>query len=415
MSGSGPVVVVGAGQAAAQLIGSLRAGGYSGALTLVGSERHLPYHRPPLSKQYLAGEMTADKLLIRRADYYERHGVAVRLGVTATAIDRAGRQLCTDAGDVIPYATLVLATGGRARRLPNLPTGLANVHVLRTREDAEALNAATTVGCRVTIVGGGYVGLEVAASLIARGCQTTVLELADRLLARSVSPVMSTAIAAIHADHGCRIRCGEGLAGVEGDGRVAAVITTTGRRLETDVLVIGAGMQPNIELAQAADLACANGIIVDESCRSSDPAIYAIGDVAVRRGPEGQLAARLESIDNAVETAKAAAAAIAGIPLPEAAAPWFWSHQYDVRLQMVGLPTAAAQCVTWQRHAPPQLCSYYLENGRLQAAQCLNAAGEFMRARRLLAAATPVDLSDLVPPGDDVSPMSPLPLPATRV
>jgi len=388
VSGAEPVVIVGGGQAAAQLVGSLRSHGYVGGITLINAESRLPYHRPPLSKKYLLGEMPTDKLLIRKPEYYERMEVRPVLGTAVASIQRAERQVVLDDGQAIDYAHLVLATGGRALTLIGTAGRMAGVHHLRSIADADALRSAIFPGCRVVLVGGGYIGLEVAASLRKLGCEVTVLEMQNRVLARSVAEPIAEVLMDCHARNGGRIHCGRGVQSIHGDSSVSSVTTTDGDEIPADLLVVGVGMAPNSELAEAAGLECNNGIRVDANCRTSDPEIFAIGDVACRPTTLGCL--RLESVDNAIQTANIAAAGIVGAADPEATAPWFWSDQYDSKLQMVGLAPPDARWHVRANGRADKLSCFYLEGGRVVAAQCLNAGGDFMVAKRLVAAGTAI-------------------------
>lgn len=383
MSSAQPVVIIGGGQAAAQLVGSLRSQGYTGRITLICGENTLPYHRPPLSKKYLLGQLPVEKLLIRKPEYYQRLDVRVMLGCPVSAIDRAARSVALDDGTQVDYGRLVIATGGRARGLSLVPEHMTGVHHLRSKADAEALRADVFPGCRVVLVGGGYVGLEVAASLRMLGCEVTVLEAQDRVLGRSAAPPIAEHLVACHTRNGGRIHCGRGVREIRGGAAFSAVVTSDGEEIAADRLVVGIGMTPNSELAEAAGLACENGIVVNENCRTSDPDIHAIGDVACRS--IGGDCLRLESVDNAIQTGNIVAADIAGADRPAATAPWFWSDQYDTKLQMVGLAPANAQWVVRPGDGDRLSC-FYLRDGRVAAAQCLNAGGDFMVAKRLVAA-----------------------------
>lgn len=398
MSASTRVVVVGGGQAAAQLIGSLRGHGFGGQITLFSDEQMLPYHRPPLSKKFLLGELSQDKLLIRKPAYYEGHGVDVRLGCPVLGVDAAARQLTVAEHPNIDYDVLVLATGGRARRLPLLPQGMSGVHALRTYTDALALRDRLHAGARVVLIGGGYIGLEVAASLRTLGCEVTVLEMQSRVLERSAAPAIAQRLVEEHAHHGSRVHCGIGVSRILGEHAFEGVLTSDGQTIEADVLVVGIGMQANTSLAEQAGLACADGILVDRSGRTSDPSIYAIGDVACWRDRDGQGSGRLESVDNAIFSANVAAAAIAGGAPPEAAPPWFWSDQYHNKLQMVGLAPAQASWLQRRSEDGARLSCFCIEDERLRAAQCLNAAGDFIVAKRLIATGQRIDPAALTNP-----------------
>jgi len=399
MNAASPIVIVGAGQAAVQLIGSLRAYGYTGSLALIGDEPTLPYHRPPLSKQYLLESTPRVDLLIRTQDYYDRNGVDQHLGRSVTGIDRERRRLRLSGDEELPYATLVIATGGRPRTLASGATQSGRaIQMLRTIEDAERIRAEAKPGRRVVLVGGGYVGLEVAASLVSAGCDVTIVESQSRVLARAASRCISELMMRIHARHGARIITGETVADIAGADPLTLTLTVSREQVIADLLLVGVGMQPNSEIAEAAGLQCDNGVIVDAECKSSDPAIYAIGDVATRPAAKALRNQRIESVDNAVQMGKQAAASISGAPRPPRTPPLFWSDQYAAKLQMVGVPSDRAQCITRADGTPDKLSCFFTEEGRVVAAQCVNAAGDFMAAKRLIAANRTIKPADLSNP-----------------
>lgn len=392
------VVIVGGGQAAAQLVGRLRSHGFSGHIVLFCAERMLPYQRPPLSKKFLMGALEQDKLLIRKQAYYIGHEVDVRVGCPVLKIDSAARQVVDDNHQTTDYDVLVLATGGRPRSLPMIAAGKPGVHYLRSVNDTLALREQVRDGLRVILLGGGYIGLETAASLRSMGCQVQVLEMQSRVLERTVAPQISQRLFEEHQRQGSQIRCNLGVAGIVGDQRFEGVVTNGGEHIEADLLLVGVGMQANTALAEQAGLECDDGILVDGLGRTSSPDIYAIGDVARPRLSNGLGGARLESVDNAVQSANRAAAAIAGSTVPAKTTPWFWSDQYTNKLQMVGLAPGSA---TWLERVSldgQRLSCFCVEDGRLRAAQCLNAAGDFMVAKRLIASAQTLDPAMLTNP-----------------
>ena len=305
-------VIVGAGQGAAQLVESLRREGLQGRIVVIGDEPYLPYQRPPLSKKYLAGEMERDRLFIKPATFYEQHRAELLLGRRAVAIDRDTRRVRLDDGTALEYGTLVLATGSRERRASAPGSGLGGIHYLRGIADVDGIRGELGTGRRLVVIGAGYIGLEVAASGIKHGLEVTVLELADRPLVRVVAPEMSAFYMSAHTRAGVRVLCNTGLAAFRGEDRVREVIATTGESFPADFVVVGIGIVPNQELAQEAGLACQNGITVDEYCRTSDPDIYAIGDCCSFPSPRYGRRIRLESVDNAYEQARTAAANICG-------------------------------------------------------------------------------------------------------
>lgn len=392
------VVVVGGGQAATQLIGSLRGHGYEGQIALFCDEDVLPYHRPPLSKKFLLGELPLEKLAIRKAAYYQTHNVDVHLGRAVVAIDTATQCVVDEAGQTTPYDALVLATGGRPRDLALVPQGMSGVFTMRTYADSQALRERLNGAERVVLVGGGYIGLEVAASLRTLGCQVSVLEMQSRVLERSAAAPIAQRLVEEHLRQGSQVHCGVGVSRVLGQSAFAGVETSAGERLEADVLVVGIGMQANSELAEAAGLACDDGILVDATGQSSDARIYAIGDVARPRLTQGHGGVRLESVDNAIHTANVVAAAITGTTPPQPAAPWFWSDQYKSKLQMVGLAPAAQGWLQRASADGTRLSCFLLDGNRLRAAQCLNAAGDFIVAKRLIATGQAVDPATLTNP-----------------
>jgi 3-phenylpropionate/trans-cinnamate dioxygenase ferredoxin reductase subunit len=379
------VVVIGAGQAACELAFSLRQQGYADRIILVGDESLLPYRRPPLSKAFLAGEMDARGLLIRSEGSYAQQNIECLLGRRVVAVDRERRTVSLDDGGVLSYSHLVFATGGRARALP-LPGGAAaNVYVLRNAVDAERLQGALQPGQRLAVIGGGYIGLEVAAMGIKRGLSVTVIEALPRVLARVAVPEMSAFYEAAHRRRGVTLLTGQGVRALEGEERVHAVVLADGQRVETDVLVVGIGIQPNVELAEAAGLAVDNGIVVDATARTADPAIYAIGDCAQHEHGFLGRRLRLESVPHAMEHARVAAAAICGAPKPYEAVPWFWSDQFDLKLQMVGLSEGHDQMVCRGSIETESFCLFYLKSGVVISADAVNRTQEFSIAKQIVA------------------------------
>ncbi|HET6374637.1 MAG TPA: NAD(P)/FAD-dependent oxidoreductase, partial [Methylocella sp.] len=326
---AGGAVIIGGGQAGAEAATTLRQNGFAGRIILFGEENHLPYMRPPLSKAYLAREISKDQLIYKAAAAYEKAQVEVRLGIRAEAIDRARKSLRLANGAAFPYDKLIIAAGGRARELPVPGADLGNIFYLRTLADVEALQPQMEPGRRLVVVGGGYIGLEAAAVAIKRGLSVTLLESAPRVLARVTAPVLSEFYERVHRQAGVVIRTGETVSAFAArgeDGAVSLVECTNGETFPADFVLIGIGLVPNTELAERAGLEVNDGIVVDAASRTSDPDIYAIGDCAMH-AHHGFLKRkiRLESVPNALEQARAAAASITGRPIPEAAAPWFWS------------------------------------------------------------------------------------------
>jgi 3-phenylpropionate/trans-cinnamate dioxygenase ferredoxin reductase subunit len=381
-----PIVIIGGGHAAAQLCASLAEAGLAAQTQLVSDEPHLPYHRPPLSKAFLKSP-TEGLMPHRPESWYREQGIALHLDDGATAIDRASKTVQLRSGARLNYGHLVLATGARARALPGLPAGLANAAEVRNAADATRLRALLGAAERVLVLGGGFIGLEVAATARALGKAVTVVELAPRLLARSVSPELAAHVLQVHRGNGIDIRlsCTAGLV-IDGDRVMAA--TVGDERIAVDLLVPGIGAQPDTRLAEAAGLVCADGIVVDAQMRSSDAAILAVGDCT--RFPAHALAAgadsfRLESVQNAADQARVAAATIAGRVAGYSALPWFWSEQAPMRLQMAGLMPAGGT-----RHRRPGASEasfsilHYDANDRLVCVESVNAPLDHVAARKLL-------------------------------
>ncbi len=378
-----PIIVVGASQAGVQIAESLRAEGYDGPLVLVGDEPHPPYQRPPLSKALLTGETTEDRLVLRGRDLLAKKNIELVTGARVETIDRIGRRVGLADGRDLTYRGLALATGGRPRALAIPGSGLDGIVMLRTIEDSRRIAAGIAQASRVAIVGGGFIGLEIAAAARKAGKPVVVFEALDRLLARSSAPFVSEFFLDLHRAHDVDIRLGTQVAAFDGKGRVAAVITADGRSHPADLVVIGVGIVPNGELAHASGLRCERGIIVDDCSRTEDPAVVAAGDCTARRMADGTLL-RLESVQNAIEQGKSAAAALLGKARPFTAAPWFWSDQYDVRLQMAGLSAGHDQIVVRGDRAARRFSVFYFRDERLIAVDSVNRAPDHIAARKLL-------------------------------
>lgn len=405
------VVIVGAGHAGAEAATAIRQGGHAGPIVLVGAEARLPYHRPPLSKSYLAGSTTAEALQLKAGAMYEKAGVELRLGTPVQAIDRAAKALQLADGSVIPYTTLVLAPGSRPRRFtaPGLDPQVdpANLYYLRTVDDIDRLRPRFVAGARLLLVGGGYIGLEAAAAARKAGLEVTVLEAESRVLARVAAPAVSTFFEQLHRAAGCTVRTSTRVDSVllDADGDIALVRTSDGSSIPVEIVIAGIGVIPNTELASAAGLAVDNGILVDASARTADPDIFAIGDCANFPHRLYGRRVRLESVPNALEQARLVAGAIAGKALPEASVPWFWSDQYETRLQMAGLSAGYDSAVVRGPADGATLAVFYLKEGIVIAADCVNRAPEFLQAKRLVAARRPVDAAQLA---DDSVPLKAL-------
>lgn len=392
------IVIVGAGQAGAEVAVELRACGYAGTLTLVNDERGVPYARPPLSKAFLAGEATEVDLAIRPASVYADQRIDL-LTATVDAISRDKRRICLRGGRELPYDAVILATGGQPRRLAGDDIQRApNVHYLKTLSQAIALKESLRTSSKLVIVGGGYIGLEAAAVARQLGLQVTLLEAQPRLLARVTSEPVSDFYRRLHESRGVEVRLAAHIVSFEfgSSGHATAVILADGQRIACDALLVGIGQQPRTELAESAGLGVAEGIVVDAACRSSDPRILAIGDCARQHcGLDGALR-RIESVDNALQQARIAAAVLTGKPLPARAAPWFWSNQFDARLQSVGI--YAADCervVRGDPQADSRFSVWYLRAGALVAADVVSSPRDFAAARKLVGSAATITASML--------------------
>lgn len=396
------VLIIGAGQAGGEAGQRLRQGGFAGEITLVGDEPHAPYQRPPLSKKYLAGEMTAEHLFFRPPAVLEEEKIAFLPGKRAVWIDRANKRVRLEGGRELAYDALILATGTRARTLPLAGADLAGVHTVRTIADIDALRPTFVKGAKLTVIGAGYIGLEIAAVARKLELDVTVIEMAVRPLARVTSPEMSGFFLDEHTAQGVRFLLGVQPAIIKGDARVRAVGLADGREIETDVIVAGIGITPETGLAETAGLAADNGIVVDVAARTSDPAIYAIGDCARRplKHYDSRIV-RLESVHNAIEGAKIAAASILGVDPPTEEAPWFWSDQYDLKLQIAGLSTGYDQIVQRGDMAARAFALFYYQGRRLIAVDAVNRPAEYLGAKKLIekgASPPPEMLADATAP-----------------
>jgi 3-phenylpropionate/trans-cinnamate dioxygenase ferredoxin reductase subunit len=383
------IVIAGGGQAAVQAVDTLRRKGFAGKLTVVGDEPWLPYQRPPLSKKYLAGALERERLLIRPAPFFAEHQVQTQLGRRVSEIAPREQQVRLDDGLVLPYDALVLATGSRPRRLPAPGADLAGVHYLRTIADADRIRAECAAGGRMVIIGGGYIGLEVAATARGLGLEVTVLEMAARVMSRVTCAEISAFYEAEHARQGVRIHCNETLRALHGDarsGRVRAVLTEAGREYPADIVIIGCGVVPADELARAAGLTCENGVVTDVHCRTSDAAIYAAGDCASHLNRQYGRHLRLESVDNAFEQGTTVALNLLGAATPHDKLPWFWSDQFDLKLVIVGIAHGYDSVILRGSAATRSFSACYLRGGELIAIDTVNQPKDQMAARKLIAA-----------------------------
>ncbi len=393
------VVIVGAGHAGGSAAAFLRQYGHEGPIVLIGEEPLLPYQRPPLSKAWLKGEADADSLALKPQEWYAEANVALRLQGVATSLNRGDRTVTLASGEVISYDFLILATGARARELPIPGADLAGVLALRTAADAEALKAAIGPGKRLAVVGGGYVGLEAAASARALGAEATIIERESRVLARVACETLSTFFQDYHGARGVAFELNANVEAFEGaDGHVTGVRLKGGEVVPCDAALVGVGAHANVELAQDAGLDCTGGIVVDLEARTSDPRVFAIGDVAHRPLPLYERQFRLESVPNALEQAKQAAAAIVGRAGPSPEVPWFWSDQYDLKLQIAGLPFDADSTIVRGDVGSAKFAVFHLKGDLVQAVEAVNAPPEFMAGKQLIAKRTPVSKTKLADP-----------------
>ena len=393
-------VIVGASHAGVQLALQLRREGWQDAITLVGDEPGLPYQRPPLSKACLLGSKTPDGIPLRPQKLFEQSGIELRLGQRVTAISRDERTVLFDDGSSLAYSKLALCTGTRARRLEIPGADLPGLHYLRTAEDANGIVADLDSASRAVIIGGGYIGLEASAALRKLGIEVTVLELAPRLLARVTSPEVSMFFERLHREEGVRVITGVSVAAIEGTDRVSGVRCAGGARFEADLVIAGIGVLPNSELAADAGLLTANGIVVDEFTRTSDHDIVAVGDVADQFSSRYGLRVRLESVQNATDQAKTAAATLCGRRQAFSALPWFWSEQYDVKIQTAGLSVGFDRIVV--RGDPGEgrsFSAWYFAGDRLLAVDAVNDMKAYVRGRKLIEAGLSPGIDELGDPG----------------
>jgi 3-phenylpropionate/trans-cinnamate dioxygenase ferredoxin reductase subunit len=377
-------VVIGGGHAAGQAVASLRQDGFDGAIDVIGDEPYVPYQRPPLSKQYLSGEQTIERVYLRAAAFYTERKINLHLGVRGERIDPRTRVVALSNGKTLPYDKLLIATGSRARHLNIQGHQLAGIHYLRTIDDVDAIRAEFGPGKRITIAGGGYIGLEVASVAVVAGLAVTVLEMEDRILKRVTTAAMSAFYHGLHTSRGVVIRTSTKVSGFEGRDRVEAVLTEAGERIPADLVIVGVGIIPNTEIASAAGLACDNGILVDDHCRTSDPDIYAAGDCTNHPNALLGRRLRLESVPNAMEQARVATANMNGGDATYASIPWFWSDQYELKLQMVGFSADGDVAVTRGDPAANQFATFYLKNGVVVAVDAVNSPREFMASRQMV-------------------------------
>ncbi len=387
------VVIVGAGHAAGQVVATLKQKEFEGQIYLIGEEEYLPYQRPPLSKKYLAGELPPERLHFKADNFYEEPNIEVHLNTKVDQIDRAMKVVRTDGGAEYPYDNLVLSLGAHPRHVDMPGAALSGVHYLRTIQDVDAIREQMIPGCRLVIVGAGYIGLEVAAVAVQLGLDVAVVEMLDRVMSRVVSDSVSKFYQKEHTDHGVKLYLSTDIRDFSGDGSVHAVDFCDGSRIAADLVIIGIGVVPNTDLATNAGLEVSDGIVVDDRCRTSDPDIYAVGDCTYHPNDLLGHPIRLESVHNAVEQAKTAAANVCGEDQRYAQVPWFWSDQYDLKLQIAGLSQGYGQTIIRGDPSKRSFSCLYLNDGRLIAVDAINKPKDFIQSKKLIADRAVIDTS----------------------
>jgi len=383
------IVIIGAGQAGAQAVATLRAEGFAGAITVVGDEPFAPYQRPPLSKAYLSGAMERERLFLKPEAFYRESHCELLLAVAANQIDRAAKRVQLNDGRQLPYDKLLLTTGARARRCAIPGCDLPGIFYLRGIADVDAMRPHFVPGARLAIVGGGYIGLEVAAVARKLGLEVTVVEAVERVMARAVSRPLSEFYERVHREAGVKFRLNTPVEAFEGAAGLEAV-RAGGERYEVDLALVGIGVVPNLELARSAGLPFNDGIIVDQHCGcTADESIFAAGDCTQHTGRDGR-SIRLECVQNAIDQAKHAALAMLGKPTPYREVPWFWSDQYDLKLQIAGLPWPEDQLVLRGDPEARKFAVFHMRNGAVAAVEAVNAAAEYLVGRKLIGEATQV-------------------------
>lgn len=391
------IVIIGGGHAAAQAVTTLKQKKFDGEAVLITDEDRVPYQRPPLSKMYLSGEIQADRLPIVREAAFEAAGVDVKLNTRAETIDRTAKTVLLSSGETISYDKLMVSTGGRARELTCPGADLKGIHYVRTIKDTDRLKPEFEAANKILIVGGGYIGLEIASVARKLGKEVTVLEAEDRILARVVAPEVSDFYQKLHSEEGVVIRTSQMVTAFEGGNTVDAAITASGDKFEADIVVAGIGLIANTDLAADARLETAPmGITVNHFCQTSDPDIYAVGDVAWHHNDFYGYNLRLESVQNAVDQAKTAITHMLGEELRYDALPWFWSDQYGLKLQIAGLSQGYDKLVVRGNPDERSVAFFYMKDGKIIAADCVGRIAEFMNAKKLIPAAINVDETTLM-------------------
>ena len=377
------MVIIGAGHAAGQAAASLRQEKYTGPITIIGDEAHLPYQRPPLSKAYLSGSQEVERVYLRAEKFYQEKEIDLKLSTRATAIDPDAKAVELEDGSKIDYDKLLISTGSRPRLLSIPGSDLGGIHYLRTIDDVDGIRADMHEGANLVIVGGGYIGLEVAAVGVEQGLNVHVLEMEDRILQRVTTPTMSKYYDELHRGRGVQIHTNTGVTGFSGDAKVRKVMCGD-TEFAADMVIVGIGIVPNIELAEAAGIICDNGIVVDDHCQTSNPDIYAAGDCTNHPNALLDRRLRLESVPNAMDQARTSASNMLGGDKSYAAIPWFWSDQYELKLQMVGFSADGNREVMRGDMASNQFAVFYLKDNTVVAADTVNSPKEFMLCKQLV-------------------------------
>ncbi len=385
------LIIVGAGHAAGQVVATLKQKKFAGSIILIGEEPWLPYQRPPLSKKFLAGDLPAERLHFKPESFYDDPGIEVRLDTRIDAVDRGGKTARTAGGGQLAFDKLVFATGARPRQLDLPGADLTGVHYLRTIADVTGIRQQLKAGAQLVIVGAGYIGLEVAAVAAQLGADVTVIEMERRVMSRVVSPQISEFYQCEHHAQGVKLMLSTRIAGFSGDGQVTSVDLSNGDQVAADLVVIGIGVVPNTELASDAGLEVENGIVVDDHCRTSDFDLFAVGDCTHHPNDILGIRVRLESVHNALEQAKTAASNICGEDASYAQVPWFWSDQYDLKLQIAGLSQGYDHTIVRGNPDNRSFSCLYLRDGQLIAVDAVNSPKEFMQSKALIAAHAVID------------------------
>ncbi|MEE8077507.1 MAG: FAD-dependent oxidoreductase [Pseudomonadales bacterium] len=393
------IVIVGAGHAAGQAAASLRQAKYAGEIILIGDESHIPYQRPPLSKQYLSGEHGMERVYLRPEKFYADRDITVKVDTRVESIDTSAKNVTTDQGETIEYENLLIATGSRPRILHIDGSDLPGIYYFRTVADVDAIRAQMSAGKKLVIVGGGYIGLEVASVGVTSGLEVHVLEMEERILQRVTTPEMSRYYHDLHSSRGVHIHTSKMVSGFTGNGQVSGVLCGD-ETIAADLVIVGIGIIPNTEIAEAAGIDCDNGILVNDHCETSVPGVYAAGDCTNHPNPLLDRRLRLESVPNAMEQARVVAANICGGDKSYSSYPWFWSDQYELKLQMVGFSAEADASIARGDPDSDQFAVFYLKQDKIIAVDAVNSAREFMVCKQLFGKR--VDPAHLADPQKDL-------------